>query len=85
MPSVDPSCTRCTKQLSPCAKVPSDDESLMCGCAANMLSVSVFVCSPICAGMLMTPQTIGNVLFWQWVNQTYNAGFNYSNRSGLLM
>ena len=50
-----------------------------------MLSVSVFVCSPICAGMLMTPQTIGNVLFWQWVNQTYNAGFNYSNRSGLLM
>mmetsp|Transcript_76333 Transcript_76333/g.111810 ORF Transcript_76333/g.111810 Transcript_76333/m.111810 type:complete len:138 (-) Transcript_76333:84-497(-) len=40
---------------------------------------------PICAGMLMTPQTIGNVLFWQWVNQTYNAGFNYSNRSGLLV
>lgn len=36
---------------------------------------------PICAGMLMTPATRFNVLFWQWVNQTYNAGFNYSNRN----
>lgn len=35
---------------------------------------------PICAGMLMTPPTTFNVVFWQWVNQTYNAGFNYSNR-----
>jgi len=35
---------------------------------------------PICMGMLMTPPTLGNVLFWQWVNQSYNAGFNYSNR-----
>ena len=36
---------------------------------------------PICMGMLMTPPTLGNVLFWQWMNQSYNAGFNYSNRS----
>jgi tricarboxylate carrier len=36
---------------------------------------------PICAGMLMTAPTMGNVLFWQWVNQTYNAGFNYCNRN----
>jgi hypothetical protein len=38
---------------------------------------------PICAGMLMTPPTPFNVVFWQWVNQTYNAGFNYSNRCEL--
>eukprot|EP00960_Hanusia_phi_P023987 707366-Hanusia_phi.AAC.1 len=36
---------------------------------------------PICAGMLMMPQTQFNVVFWQWVNQSYNAGFNYSNRN----
>ncbi|EKX49686.1 hypothetical protein GUITHDRAFT_67701 [Guillardia theta CCMP2712] len=36
---------------------------------------------PICAGMLMMPQTRFNVVFWQWVNQSYNAGFNYSNRN----
>ena len=35
---------------------------------------------PICAGMLMTAPTTFNVLFWQWVNQSYNAGFNYCNR-----
>ena len=36
---------------------------------------------PICAGMLMTAPTTFNVIFWQWVNQSYNAGFNYSNRN----
>jgi hypothetical protein len=34
---------------------------------------------PIAAGMLLTAPTPFNVLFWQWVNQTYNAGFNYAN------
>ncbi len=36
---------------------------------------------PIVFGILCTPQTVMNVVFWQWVNQTYNAGWNYSNRN----
>lgn len=36
---------------------------------------------PICAGMLLAPPTIINTIFWQWVNQSYNAGFNYANRN----
>lgn len=36
---------------------------------------------PICAGMLMTAPTPFNIVFWQWVNQSYNAGFNYCNRN----
>eukprot|EP00826_Nyctotherus_ovalis_P042661 TRINITY_DN441_c0_g1_i1.p1 TRINITY_DN441_c0_g1~~TRINITY_DN441_c0_g1_i1.p1 ORF type:complete len:287 (+),score=90.58 TRINITY_DN441_c0_g1_i1:418-1278(+) len=36
---------------------------------------------PIMFGMLCTPQTIVNVVFWQWINQTYNACLNYNNRN----
>eukprot|EP00281_Chroomonas_sp_CCMP1168_P011816 CAMPEP_0206283832 /NCGR_PEP_ID=MMETSP0047_2-20121206/40443_1 /ASSEMBLY_ACC=CAM_ASM_000192 /TAXON_ID=195065 /ORGANISM="Chroomonas mesostigmatica_cf, Strain CCMP1168" /LENGTH=326 /DNA_ID=CAMNT_0053714229 /DNA_START=52 /DNA_END=1032 /DNA_ORIENTATION=- len=36
---------------------------------------------PICAGMLLTPPTTFNVVLWQWVNQSYNAGFNFANRN----
>lgn len=36
---------------------------------------------PICAGMLLMPPTPFNAMFWQWVNQSYNAGFNYVNRN----
>ena len=35
---------------------------------------------PICVGMLLSPPTQFNAALWQWVNQSYNAGFNYSNR-----
>ena len=35
---------------------------------------------PISAGMLLSAPTVGNSIFWQWVNQSYNAGFNYANR-----
>lgn len=33
---------------------------------------------PICAGMLLTRPTIFNSVLWQWVNQTYNAVFNFA-------
>jgi len=36
---------------------------------------------PIVFGLVCTRQTIINVIFWQWVNQTYNACWNYSNRN----
>ena len=36
---------------------------------------------PIIFGMLMTPPTPTNIIFWQWINQTYNAGMNYGNRN----
>ena len=36
---------------------------------------------PIIFGMLMAPPTPMNTAFWQWLNQTYNAGMNYGNRN----
>jgi sideroflexin-5 len=36
---------------------------------------------PITAGMLLSPPTGPAQLAWQWVNQSYNAGFNYANRN----
>eukprot|EP01064_Diplonema_japonicum_P028598 TRINITY_DN441_c0_g2_i1.p1 TRINITY_DN441_c0_g2~~TRINITY_DN441_c0_g2_i1.p1 ORF type:complete len:348 (+),score=60.30 TRINITY_DN441_c0_g2_i1:54-1046(+) len=35
---------------------------------------------PISAGMLLSSPTMFNAALWQWVNQSYNAGFNYVNR-----
>lgn len=35
---------------------------------------------PISAGMLLTGPGPAQ-LFWQWLNQSYNAGFNYANRN----
>ncbi|DBA04030.1 TPA: hypothetical protein N0F65_009377 [Lagenidium giganteum] len=45
------------------------------------LAAFVPVNIPICAGMLLAPPTLFNTVFWQWVNQSYNAGFNYANRN----
>jgi hypothetical protein len=36
---------------------------------------------PIIGGMLLTAPTPANIMFWQWLNQTYNAGLNYGNRN----
>lgn len=34
---------------------------------------------PITAGMCLATPTLPNLIFWQWMNQTYNAMFNYCN------
>jgi hypothetical protein len=36
---------------------------------------------PIVFGLVCSRQTLLNVIGWQWVNQTYNACWNYSNRN----
>ncbi len=45
------------------------------------MSTFVPVNLPIIFGMMCVPQTLFNVIFFQWVNQTYNACWNYSNRN----
>lgn len=36
---------------------------------------------PIILGMLASRPTPFNIALWQWINQSYNAGWNYSNRN----
>ena len=36
---------------------------------------------PINFGMLLTAPTTFNIVLWQWINQTYYVGVNYSNRN----
>lgn len=36
---------------------------------------------PIMVGMLLSAPTVRNSIFWQWINQTYNAALNFGNRN----
>jgi len=36
---------------------------------------------PVLFGMILTPPTTTNIMFWQWFNQTYSAYVNYANRN----
>jgi len=36
---------------------------------------------PICFGFIIAAPTPFNTVFWQWINQTYNAFLNYENRN----
>ena len=36
---------------------------------------------PIAFGFIIAAPTPFNTIFWQWINQTYNALFNYGNRN----
>lgn len=36
---------------------------------------------PIAFGFIIAKPTPFNTIFWQWINQTYNAAFNYGNRN----
>ncbi|CDW88434.1 sideroflexin [Stylonychia lemnae] len=36
---------------------------------------------PILFGMLLSPPSVANTIFWQWFNQSFNAGLNYGNRN----
>ena len=36
---------------------------------------------PILYGFLLSSPTTFNIVFWQWINQTFSAGVNYANRN----
>ncbi|XP_041371144.1 sideroflexin-5-like isoform X1 [Gigantopelta aegis] len=37
--------------------------------------------SPIVVGLLLPNQSFGQMIFWQWLNQSHNACVNYANRN----
>ena len=45
------------------------------------MSMFAFMNTPILFGLIMSKPTMLNVAFWQWTNQSYNAGLNFANRS----
>lgn len=50
------------------------------------MSAFTLVSIPLCTGMMVHgPTSLAATVFWQWVNQSYNMVFNYTNRSGAVM
>eukprot|EP00118_Oscarella_pearsei_P015043 m.132987 g.132987 ORF g.132987 m.132987 type:complete len:323 (+) comp38092_c0_seq1:178-1146(+) len=37
--------------------------------------------TPIVVGLLLPGQSLAQVIFWQWINQSHNACVNYANRN----
>ncbi|CAF1551990.1 unnamed protein product [Rotaria magnacalcarata] len=37
--------------------------------------------TPIVVGLLLPDPTLKQIIFWQWLNQSHNAGVNYANRN----
>ncbi|CAF1315386.1 unnamed protein product [Adineta steineri] len=37
--------------------------------------------TPIVVGLLLPDPTLKQIIFWQWFNQSHNAGVNYANRN----
>lgn len=56
------------------------DTNAILPCYQRFCSYS-FTNIPILFGMIVSRQTTMNIVFWQWINQTYNAILNYSNRN----
>ena len=36
---------------------------------------------PILCGIILSKPTIANTIFFQWLNQSYNAGLNFGNKN----
>lgn len=66
---------RCRSIVSSCVNPSSGTIIPFYGRMAMFVPINI----PICAGMILGPQTLPSIVFWQWINQSYNAIFNYSN------
>jgi len=67
------------KKVHTLSAVHPDTGELMPWFARTSAFVTVNI--PIIAAMMLSPPTMFNTIFWQWVNQTYNAVFNFGNRN----
>jgi hypothetical protein len=45
------------------------------------MSSFLYMGVPLTVGLTMTPPTTFSTFLWQWLNQTYFAGLNFSNRN----
>ncbi len=52
-------------------------------CIPRLMRVGAFIPTnvPIACGFILAAPTPFNTIFWQWINQTYNAALNYGNRN----